>query len=201
MLSVSDTFIANAALEQIGAKSGIQNLNENSVEAKACKFWYDFCRVHVLEAYNWGFARKRLSLASSSDDPPEGIWGYRYQYPVDCVKAREIENPLGDTYDAIPFEIEQTSDGTAKTILTDADEAILIYTRDVQQTSLFPAHFIDTLAAQLASRIALKLTGKRTIRDDMQKLYASLLSVAPAHDANEAVKDKPREAEWNRARG
>lgn len=200
MLSVSDTFIANAALEQIGAKSGIQNLNENSVEAKACKFWYEFCRVHVLEAYNWGFARKRLALAASSDDPPEGVWSYRYQYPVDCLRAREIENPLGPTADAIPFTIEETSDGSAKSILTNAEEAKLVYTRDVQQTSLFPAHFIDTLAAQLASRIALKLTGKRTIRDDMQKLYAGLLTVAPAHDANEAVEDKPREAEWIRAR-
>lgn len=200
MFSVSDTFIANAALEQIGAKSGIQSLTENSPEAKACKFWYDFCRVHVLEAYNWGFARKRLALASSSDDPPEGVWAYRYQYPADCVKAREIENPLGPTADAIPFAIEQTSDGSAKTILTNAEQAKLIYTRDVQQTSLFSAHFVDTLAAQLASRIALKLTGKRTIRDDMQKLYNALLLVAPAHDANESVADKPRDAEWVRAR-
>lgn len=200
MFSVSDTFIANAALEQIGAKSGIQSLTENSPEARACNFWFDFCRVHVLEAYNWGFARKRLALAASSDDPPEGIWSYRYQYPVDCVKAREIENSLGPTADAIPFEIEQTSDGSAKTIVTNQEEATLIYTRNVEETSLFSAHFIDTLAAQLASRIALKLTGKRTIRDDMLKLYSQLLLAAPAHDANETVKDKPREAEWIRAR-
>lgn len=201
MFSVSDTFIANAALEQIGSKSGIQNLNERSNEAMACKFWYDFCRVHVLEAYNWGFARKREALASSSDDPPDGIWTYRYQYPSDCLKAREIENPLGPSADAIPFTIEQISDGTAKSILTNAEQAILIYTADVSQTSLFPAHFVDTLAAQLASRIALKITGKRTIRDDMQKLYVGLLRVAPAHDANEAVADKPRDTDWIRARG
>lgn len=200
MFSVSDTFIANAALEQIGAKSGIQSLAENSPEAKACKFWYDFCRVHVLESYDWGFARKRIAMAASSDDPPEGIWSYRYQYPVDCVKAREIENPLGSTADAIPFAVEQTSDGSAKTILTNTEEAKLIYTRNVEETSLFPAHFVDTLSAQLASRISLKLTGKRTIRDDMQKLYNALLMAAPAHDANEAVRDKPREAEWTRAR-
>lgn len=200
MSAVSDTLIANMALSHIGSKSSIANLDERSPEAAECKLWYDLSRKVALEAHNWGFARKRQLLALTADDPPEPRWYYRYQYPADCLKAREIENPLGTEADAIPFEIEQNEDNSAKTIVTNAKDAKLVYTRDVSQTSLFPMYFVDTLAAQLASRIAVKLTGKRTLRDDMQKLYAGLLRAAPAHDANEAVSEKPREADWIRAR-
>lgn len=200
MSVVSDTVIANMALDNIGAKSVIASLSENSPEAKACKLWYDSSRRQALEAFNWSFARRRLTLASHSDDPPEQRWNFRYQYPVDCIKAREIENPMGPDADAIPFTIELDDAATAKTILTDLDDAVLIYTADISSTSLFSMFFVDTLSALLASRIAIKITGKRTLKGDMIQQYNALIRIAPAHDANEAVGKKPREAEHIRGR-
>ncbi len=201
MSVVSDTLIANMALDNVGAKSVIASLNENSPEAKACKLWYDMSRKQALEAYDWSFARRRLTLASHSDAAPELRWNFRYQYPADCLKARMIENPLGHEADAIPFEIELSDDASVKTIVTNEDDAVLIYTGDISQTSLFSMFFVDTLASLLAARIAIKLTGKRTLKGDMIQQYNALLRMAPAHDANEAVGKKPREAEHIRARG
>lgn len=199
-MSVSETTIANMALDSLGSKSVIASLTEASPEAKACKLWYDASRRQALEAFNWSFARRRLTLASHSDAAPEQRWNFRYQYPVDCIKAREIENPLGPDADAIPFTIELDDAATVKTILTDLDDAVLIYTSDISNTSLFSMFFVDTLSALLAARIAIKITGKRTLKGDMIQQYNSLLRIAPAHDANEAVGKKPREAEHIRAR-
>lgn len=201
MSVVSDTLIANMALDNVGAKSVIASIGENSPEAKACKLWYDMSRRQALEAYNWSFARRKLTLASHSDPAPEPRWNFRYQYPVDCVKARLIENPLGEDADAIPFDLELSDDASVKTIVTNQDDAVLIYTADITQTSLFSMFFVDTLSSLLAARIAIKLTGKRTLKGDMIQQYNALLRIAPAHDANEAVGKKPREAEHIRARG
>lgn len=200
MSDVSETVIANMALDSIGSKSSIASLNEASPEAKACKLWYGMSRRQALEAYNWSFARRRVTLASHSDDAPELRWNFRYQYPADCIKAREIENPLGPDADAVPFTIELSEDASVKTILTDLDDAILIYTADIDDTPLFSMFFVDTLSALLAARIAIKITGKRTLKGDMIQQYNSLLRMAPAHDANEAVGKKPREAEHIRVR-
>lgn len=199
-MPVSDTLIANLALDNIGSNSAIASLGENSPEAKACKLWYDMSRQHTLEAFDWSFARRRLALATHPDAAPYQRWSFRYQYPANCLKARKIENPLGPDADAIPYEIELSDDGSAKTILSNLDEAVLIYTSDITQTSLFSMFFVDTLASLLASRIAIKLTGKRTLKGDMIQQYNTLLRMAPAYDANEAVAKRPREAEHIRAR-
>ena len=77
----------------------------------------------------------RKTLTAHGDDPPTD-WTYRYQYPSDCVKARFIENPLGRTKDPVPFDVEQSTDGTMS-IVTNQNEACLIYTKDVTSPSLY----------------------------------------------------------------
>src|SRR3546814_8520623 len=102
--------ICNMALSHIGSKSTIESVDEPSAAAQQCRLWYEMARRQALGAYNWTFARKRLALAIHNDDPPEGLWNFRYQYPADCLKAREIENPGGPDMDAIKYEIETSLD-------------------------------------------------------------------------------------------
>ena len=73
MSVVSQVLIANMALSNIGTKSEIASLDENSVEAKQCKLWYDLSRKQALEAFDWGFARKRLTLALHADDAAKAL--------------------------------------------------------------------------------------------------------------------------------
>jgi hypothetical protein len=188
------------ALSNIGARSSIESLTEQSIEAQQCKLWYDFARTATLEAHDWSFARKRLTLATHTQEPPDGQWAYRYQYPADCVVARIIENPLGYTADAIPFTVEVDSTDNSKSILTDSDDAVLVYTFDVTNPQLYTPLFVDTLAFALAYRVAFTLTGKSTIRDAMRELWMRQIVIASATDGNEEIEKGPREAEWIRGR-
>ncbi len=216
MPEISTTRIANMALSHVGARSTIENLSEESAEAKQAILWYDYSRIQALEFFNWSFARKRLALTTHSEAAPEGVWGFRYQYPADCVVARELENPASGRFssgivrlpssfvevrgDAIPFSVEMASTGDNKTVLTDLDEATLIYTFDQQDVGLFSGLFVEMLSHLLAHHIAFALTGKRSIAVDELQKFQGLLQQAPAVDANEQVAQPPRDAEWVRGR-
>jgi|TARA_Y100000310_G_scaffold171987_2_gene172108 hypothetical protein len=199
-VAISAVKIANLALSNLGARSSIESFTEETAEANEADLWYNFSREAVLAAYDWSFARKRLTLASHSEDPPDGVWAYRYQYPADCLVARYLVNPAGSGADAVPFEIEADSTGETKTILTDLDDAVLVYTWKLEITDLFSPHFVLCLSFLLAHHMALALTGKKAIRDDMLNRFLLLLLQADAQNANEMVDKPPREAESIRAR-
>lgn len=191
--------ISNMALSAIGARSTIANLNENSTEGAACKLWYDFSRLQTLAAFDWAFARKRVALTLSTEDPPTDVWLYRYIIPSDCVAIRYLWNPAGPSADAVPFTTELAADGT-RTLLSNLEDAIVIYTSNVSSINLFTPFFIDALATYLAFRIAVTITGDLNIRGAMAQQFVQMMRVAPAQDANESVDPAPREAEAIRAR-
>ncbi len=208
MAFVSDTGIVNMALSHVGSRSTVENFRtEKTEEAVQARIWYDYSRQLILETYDWNFARKRAGLALHGDvisetatDPMAGVWGFRYQYPADCVKARKIQNPNAPPGNAIRFAIETSLDGEEKTILTNMEDAVLVYTFDQKATELFSALFVLGFSHLLASLMAWSLTGKRKVGLDQFTLYQSVLPTATAADANEAVEGAPREAEWIRGR-
>lgn len=199
MAVISKVKIANMALSHIG-KSKIEAIDENSPGAKACNLWYDYARIECLEAFDWSFARRRVALSESSEDPPEDLWTYRYNFPSGVVAARHLENPLGPDADAVPFEIELNAAGDAKTILTDLEEAKLVFTGDIEAVGLFSSHFVATLSYRLAHHIAFELTGKNALKAEMANAYLGYIQRAPAQDANTSVARPPRDADWIRGR-
>ena len=214
MATISKTLIANMALSNVGAKNTIESLdNEQSTEAAICRIWYDHSRIMTLEAYNWSFAKKRAALTEDTEDPPDGLWGFRYQLPADCIHARELENPTVVNQsiirgqpttlvqaDAIPFEIEMTANGERRTLLTDLDDAILLYTFDQIKVDRFSRAFVLALSYALGMYIAFPLTGKLTIKQEMSIDFAKTVVQAAAQDANERVGRQPRDADWIRGR-
>jgi len=214
--TISPVVIGRMALSHIGARSRIESLTENSNEAKEVNLWYDFARKQTLEAFNWNHARKRITLALHGDDAPDGVWKFRYQYPSDCLKARAIENPripvrsagfFGRTFDeltglqrdAVPYEVEISTDGT-KSILTNLEEAKLVYTFDQENTALFTELFIEAHSRALASKIAFTLTNRREAATDQLKIFFLVLDRAAAVDGNEQTQPPPRDADWIRNR-
>ena len=191
---ISRVKIANMALSGVGA-GNIESFDEPSPEARQCKLWYDFTRQQTLEAFDWSFARKRLTLALSAEDPPIS-WGYRYQYPSDCIVARYLQSPAALMDETVPFSIEVDQAGTAKTIVTNMDEAVLVYTFDLETTSMFSPHFVNALAARLGAEIAFALTGNRGIKGDLFQQFQILIGQAPTHNANEEVSEPPPESSW-----
>jgi len=210
-IAISEVRICNMALSLIGASSTIESLTEGSAESNACNLWYNYARKQALAAYDFSFARRRLTLTTHSDDPPSGVWAYRYQYPSDCVVMRKIQNPTGgaatiwaqdalDTSDAIPFEIELSDDQSTKSILTNLDEAIAVYTFNLTEVGLFSEFFVSFLALAIAQSIAFSVTGKREIEELMAARFVQMSLRAGNSDANEQVGKPPRDADWIRGR-
>jgi len=213
---ISPVLIGRMALSHIGARSRIESLTENSTEAKELNLWFDFARKQTLEAFDWNFARKRITLALHGDDPPEDVWEFRYQYPSDAIRIRRIENPripvrstgffgksfdelTGLQFDAVPFDIETAPDGT-KSILSNLEEARAVYTFNQEATELFSELFVEAFSRVLASRIAFALTAKASVADTQLRIFFALMNIAMASNANEQVEPPPRDAEWIRKR-
>ena len=201
MATISPVRIANMALSNIGASSTIESLTEESTEAKQANLWYDWSRLQVLELHDWSFARKRRILANHSEDPPD-IWGYRYQYPDDCVIMMFLQNPAldADTADAVPFDIESDDAKETKTILTSLEDAVGVYTFDQVTTSLFTPLFVEMLAAMLSYHMAFSITGDRGNQEAQLQKLLLLGQQATDVNSNEEVKKPPRDAEWHRGR-
>tara|TARA_Y100000310_G_scaffold25627_1_gene24510 strand:+ start:4199 stop:4813 length:615 start_codon:yes stop_codon:yes gene_type:complete len=200
-ITISEVRISNMALSNIGANSTIETMEENSAEAKECNLWYHYSRLQALAANDWSWARRRLTLTAHSIDPPSGVWGYRYQYPSDCVVFRSIQNPAGEKADPIPFEIEAAGSAyDTKSILTDADDAIGVYTFDQRVVTMFSEFFVEMFAFALASHIVFALTGSKELRKEMIGGFQSMARIAPASDANERAGAPPRDTDWIRGR-
>jgi len=181
-LGMSEVRICNMALSRIGA-GAIESLTEGSAESDECDLWYDYARKQALVANDWNFARKRLTLTTHTEDP-DATWGFRYQYPSDCVSFRFLENPVRAGADAVPFEIELDTAGDALSILTDLDEAIGIYTRNLVTVTLFSEWFVEMFATALAAKIAYSLTAKTELENIMSERFVSLSLFAQASNYN-----------------
>ena len=193
---ISEVSIANMALAHAGVRSTLETLTENTPEARQVNLWYDHCRVQALESSDWNFARKRLTLALHSEAAPTDVWTYRYQYPADCIYARRLANPSGKNQDQVPFEIELNSTCEEKTIVTNLESAVLIYTRNIVTPGLFSTLFVDAIAHLLASYVAYSLTGVRSTKDKEMEIYMGMIRLASGHNANEQAETPPRDAPW-----
>lgn len=207
MAEVSETLIANMALTHVGAENDIESLDEETPEAKAVRTWYAFAREQALEAFDWSFARKRVILtlhgdviSTTTNEPLAGVWGFRYKYPGDCVVARKIQHPNAPPDDALPFEIELSLDGTEKTIVTNVENAVLVYTFNQAATNLFTPGFVLAFSFAIAMNIAFTLTSKLTLKKEMERSFATAINHAAANMLNEEVKEPPRDADWIRDR-
>lgn len=214
MAVISPVLVGRMALSHVGTRSNIESLTENTAEAFQVNLWLDPARQQTQEAFDWNFARKRQALALHADAAPEGQWGFRYQYPADCLVLRYLENPtipfpnasLNPSLvslavqgaDAVPFTVEDSNN--SKSVLTNLEAARAVYTFDQTNLALWSAMAIEGLSYALASKIAYTLTGKRSIAQDMIKLFFAVVRAAQVSGANEQVSAPPRDAEWIRGR-
>lgn len=197
---VDKTFIANMALGHIRAGT-IDSFEDISVNAKWVRTYYDIARQSTLENYDWSFARKRKALAKMTESPPD-TWLYRYEYVPNCIAPRYIAFPgVRRPTDPIAFDIELDDAGTSRTILTDQPDAILVYTIDVENTTLFSPSFVDAFSWRLAAYLAVPIAGRPDDEKRCMNWWQGLTSVAETNDANKGQNDKEPDGEFIKARG
>ncbi len=207
MPEISDVIIANMALTHIGAENDIESLDEQTVEAKAIRTWYDFSLQQALEAFDWSFARSRIvltlhadTISTTSNQPLAGVWGFRYSYPPNCVTVRKIQHPNAPPDNALPYQIELNLDRTEKTIVTNVENAVAVYTFVQTAANLYTPGFVLGLSFALAANIAFTLTGKLSVKKAMTTDFVLAINIAAANMLNEEVEKPPRDADWIRDR-
>lgn len=199
MASVSKVDIANMALAHVGSSEFIESFEDTGAQGRLIRLFYDIARRRTLEDFDWSFARKRLALSESADDPPDE-WSYRYQLPSDLLACRLLENPAGPEAEAVPFEQSGNVDGDGVTLLTDLEDAVLIYTQDLETVSMFSPSFVTAFTYLLAHYLAKPTSGKDATRQTLMQAYQFELRRAAAHNANQSRDRAPPQASHIRAR-
>ena len=199
MSSVSKAQICNLALAHNNeTETQISNLNtDTGTIAIQCRIHYDVAREFVLADHHWNFAKKRVLLADLGTPPTN--WAYRYDYPSDCLKMREIERITRKGL-PVPFRVEDDGTDSGLCIVTDRDSATGIYTRNVTNVSLFSPSFIAAFGWYLASELSPALTGDVKRQESILSVYNKYMASAQATDSDEGTMDVELDSPWDRAR-
>ena len=188
--------ICNRALSRSGG-GRISALTDASREAQECNLHYEDTRDAVLRDFDWGFARKRATLALLTDTY-DG-WDYAYALPSDYIIARKLYDSTGansgtiydlDEFryrvdDQVKYEIASNDAGSRPILLTDMEDAILIYTAKITDVNAFDTMFSDALAWRLASELAMSLRGKPDMQMALLQVYSAVVQNAKSINANE----------------
>ena len=197
----SDVDICNLALLRLGTRSSISSFTEGSVEANACSQIYALVRDMLLASHNWGFATRRIGLADLGTPLPP--WGYRYAYPIDCLRVRAVL-PTDGTSAPSPFEVSGDQDqqgNSIKIILSNQDQAELLYTARVTSPDLFSPHFVEALSWMIAAELSTALCSDNTLSQYALQMAAQSIASSKANDANESPSKQDHLCEWVSVRG
>ena len=197
-MATSEAEIANLAIRHLGISKEISNFTTDQTEtASACRAFYTTVRDALLRDHHWEFAKTYATLTGKVSDPNDE-WGYSYIYPSDCLQVRKIISGLrAETQDQkIPFAI--ASGASSLLILTDENEAKLIYTKRETDVSRFPTDFALALSFRLALYIAPTITAGDPfrLRESVGQMYLVEVAQAQARGAIEVTEDRQPEAEW-----
>lgn len=207
--------ICNLALSHIGERDDINSIDppEASIEAQRCARHYNPARRTLLALHPWTFATKRFTTAdlSASNDVPL-TWTYAYSLPSDVIKVTGLYDP-GDWRDEayaphIAYEIGSDSTGP-RVIYSNVESAVLRYTFDQTDSTMFPPLFVEALAWLLAARLAgptIKGTEGMRVAQAATQTGMSWAMKAAAEDANQSPRrnvrlDSRHLSPWMAARG
>ncbi len=161
--------ICNGALAFLGDYT-ISSLDEENKQARACAYWYPKVRRMVLEEHDWNCAKAQARLSKEAQAP---LYGYAFSYalPTGFIRARRLSDP-----DAV-YEIH------GKSLYTDVDGAILLYIRDVEDTTFFSPLLSDCISMGLAAKVAFNLTGDGGVAANVAGMFERQLSKAKGSDS------------------
>ena len=175
--------IFNITLKNLRVSIGLQNTNQTDKNTVVLNEYYDNAKDQVLKDYDWNFANTYRELALTGNIPQNPKFLYEYDYPNDCIFAREIIS-YNDENDVIEFEVAANQNGQ-KVINTNRAPVVLRYTKCVDNETFFSTEFVTALCWYLAFLAAPAITGNRSIQNDCLSIYTNMIAKAKALNANE----------------
>lgn len=187
--------IANIALAKIGA-SRITSFDEDSPEAEVLNTLYSFVRDDEIAKYNWNFAKTRRRLPSENSTPAFG-WRYQYLMPSDCLRVLEVGQwPMPVMSNLIvgetrPFVIE------GGRIMSNRGNGLdVLYLRRVEDTSEYPAIFLEVFTSALAKEISFKINKSSNVQAQANQYYENALAKAKKVDAIDTMPIMIQDGSW-----
>lgn len=195
----SQVEICNAALGHINVRRQISDIEENTQEARQCKLHFDHALLLCLEAMDWTFARARVALDLDSQTPPEE-WEYAYILPGDYVAAQGIADDLQVRLPDKRIRYRLETVNSVRYLYTNQVDAVLVYTRQIEDPARWPASFSEYLSWKLAEQIAMALTGKEALKDKAEVKAIRALHEAAAKGLGEEEEGPEPDPEFIAAR-
>lgn len=185
--------IFNIALKNLRVSISIQNANQTDKNTIILNEFYDSAKEQVLKDFDWNFANSYRELTLTGNIPQNPKFLYEYDYPNDCLFAREIIPYVNN--EIVEFEIASNSSGN-KVINTNITPAILRYTKLVNNENFFSTEFVMALCWYLAFLSAPSICGNRSIQSDCLSIYTSMLAKAKALNASEGYTKSVESCNW-----
>ena len=185
--------IFNITLKNLRISVGIHNTNQTDKNTVILNEYYDTALEQVLKDFDWNFANSYRELSLTGYIPQNPKYLYEFDYPNDCVFAREIVPYVSD--EIVEFEVATNSTGQ-KVINTNITPAILRYTKLVENETFFSSEFVAALCWYLAFLAAPAVTGNRAIQNDCLSVYSSMLAKAKALNASEGYTKPNDNCSW-----
>ncbi len=198
--------IWNMALGFIGTRT-VASEEENTLEAVQCNLYYDNARRQALRDYPWNFAQRRAWLAQVPlTEGYEKEYAYAYTLPEDTLHARQLYPDGNDCAqygndEASRFILAYDNDIKGRVLLCNTSRALLAYTADIEDVSLFDDLFVTMLARKLAAMLCVPLLKNNAARvAELEELYRMSIPNAMQADMNEG-KQPEKPDTWLLARG
>ncbi len=185
--------IFNIVLKNLRVSVSIQNANQSDKNTVILNEFYDSAKEQVLKDFDWNFACAYRELTLTGNIPQNPKFLYEYDYPNDCMFAREII-PFCDN-NIVEFEIASNQSGN-KVINTNLTPAVLRYTRLIDNETFYSTEFTMALCWYLAFLSAPSITGSRSIQSDCLNIYTSMLAKAKALNASEGYVKNSDSCSW-----
>ena len=182
--------ICNLALNMLGIPQ-ILNFDEANDNAKLCKRFFPVVRDRVLRDHPWSFAAASCKLSELADTAPfDPRFSFVCPLPGDLLRVNEI-------HPGAPYRI------AGRNIFVTELPATLVYTRKVEDSSLFDETFAEALQYALAAEIGMANTRDPHLIALYRQEYERRLAIARSIDSQEnhgAYALPPRRSHWIAAR-
>ncbi len=160
----------------------------------------------------------------ASTDPPSQPFQYEYLMPSDALKIRFIQQYQTTTTSGVPLtsapsntvlpayavtrvpyviaaDIDPTSHAPRKTILTNMQYAMAIYTADLSQyPDMWDLLFQSAATSTLAAYFIMTLAGDRALMAQQIQVASGILASARSANANESMSNIDHVPDWIQAR-
>lgn len=154
---------------------------------------------------------------------PPPPWLYEYAYPSDCIRMVKIipqwqsntgivppvfpqstSTPIWWATPGVKFAIQSDENDQNQPYtmcVTNAQQAIACYTREITQTEIYDPSFTEALVAALAGRLAISLTGNLQLAKMKYQIANDAIMEARRTDGDEGLTVDDRTPDWISGRG